>query len=96
MRRRAQTDVIPPDLMAYDWTRWVRAAIAAQDGYIGHIPAAERPLHWYVVRVVAPGYYRRALWEAVGQRRGDVHFYDVLEPCPMGSAPAGWAVPTKF
>jgi hypothetical protein len=96
MRRRAQSDVIPEDLQVYDWTRWVQAAIDAHEGYIAHIPVTERPTHWYVVRVIAPTYYRAALWEAVGQRRGDAHFYDVLEPCPMGSAPAGWVQPTNF
>lgn len=94
MRTRAQGE-IPEDLRVYDWTRWVQAAIDAHDGFIAHIPVEERATHWYVVRLIGPSHYRAALTKAVGRRLADHHFYDVLEPCPMGSAPAGWAMPTS-
>lgn len=96
MRRRATADVIPEDLQAYDWKRWVKAAIDAHEVNLRHIPAAERTDHWYAVRVIGPSYYRAALRDAVGARVGDNHFFHVLKPCPMGSVPAGWTMPTKL
>lgn len=81
MRRRAQTIVIPEDLLTYHPQRWVRAATDADDPYVRHIPPAQRATNWYVLAVVAPFHYRAALLAAVGRRVADRHFYS-LRPAP--------------
>ena len=70
MRRCAKRDVIPADLQTYDPATWIQAAIDADDVLIRHIPVAERPTHWYVVRIIAPHSYRQALWASTGRRAG--------------------------
>ena len=87
MRRCAKRDVIPADLQTYDPATWIQAAIDADDVLIRHIPVAERPTHWYVVRIIAPHSYRQALWASTGRRAGDHHFSTVLT-VKGGAAPA--------
>jgi hypothetical protein len=79
MRRKAQSDVIPADLLTFDPQRWIQAATDAGEVLIRHIPVEERSAHWYLLRIIAPSYYRAALWAAVGRRVGDHHFYVVLK-----------------
>jgi hypothetical protein len=81
MRRRAQSDVIPEDLLTFDPQRWIQAATAAGESYVAHIPVEERATHWYCLRIIAPAYYRAALSAAVGRRVGDRHYY-ALRPTP--------------
>jgi|GEM_PF-6729165 hypothetical protein len=93
MRRRAKADAIPEDLQTYEPLRWCQDAIDHGDPFIpprlrGR-PCAELLEDWYVPRVVAPARYRAALWDAVGQRAGDHHFYEVLGVHRATSA-AGW------
>lgn len=93
---------VPADLYNYVEARWVRAAIDADDPYIRHIAPAERAGHWFVRTVIAPGYYRQALWAAIGQRAGDAFFYQgpagrlggVRPPRGIPSPPAGRSMET--
>lgn len=91
MRRHAKADAIPPDLMAYDPQRWIRAATDADDVLVRHIPIPERATNWYMLGVIGPHYFRMALWDAVGQRRGDHYFYTVLAVQGATPGPARWA-----
>jgi hypothetical protein len=77
VRRKAQSDVIPEDLLTFEPKRWIQAATDAGDPYITHIRVEERAKHWYLIRIIAPAYYRAALWDAVGKRTGDRHYYSL-------------------
>jgi hypothetical protein len=94
MRRRAKAETIPADLMTYSPARWIRDAVEHDDPFLSPrlraLTAAEVEEDWYGVRIVAPARYRAALWEAVGQRAGDRHFYDVAK-VQTGTAAALWA-----
>lgn len=45
---------------------------------------------WYRLRIIAPHYFRMALWGSVGQRRGDAHFCGTLKVQGGTTAPTLW------
>jgi hypothetical protein len=94
VRRRATSDVIPADLQTFDCARWIQDAVDHHDPLLSPRLRALTPDElqedWYAVRILAPARYRAALWEAVGQRSGDRHFYDVAK-VQAGTAAAVWA-----
>jgi hypothetical protein len=81
-------------LQTYDCARWIQDTVDHDDPFLSPRLRALNPAElredWCAVRILAPSRYRMALWDAVGQRRGDHHFYTVLKV--QGSTTAAvWA-----
>lgn len=82
MRRIAKAAEVPEALRVYDPLRWCQDAIDNDDSFIPPrlrgCTAAELLEDEYARRILAPARYRQALWDSVGQRRGDHWYYTVL------------------